>query len=156
MNNIKDLEVLSRYLSEDELKSVAKEVAYDYFSNTLKESNPHAKSNLEFYIGQGALQAVLQYGEELNFDFHAQELKEKTSKLIKSLQNYQLPDTYIKIAKEQIENQREEIQNRMKDMISNFVNGGDYPSAYSTFTQAVGEQLGDLLYNILKEKFKTK
>jgi FtsZ-binding cell division protein ZapB len=154
MSNINDLEVLSKYLSEEELKTVAKEVAYAHFSSKLKEDNPYAKSNLEFYIGQGALQAVLQYGNELNFDFHAQELKEKTSKLIKGLQNYQLPNTYTEIAKEQIESQREEIQNRMKQMISDFVNGGDYPSTYSTFTQAVGEQLGDMLYTLLEEKFK--
>lgn len=154
MSNINDLEVLSKYLSEEELKTVAKEVAYAHFSSKLKEDNPYAKSNLEFYISQGALQAVLQYGDKLNFDFHAQELKEKTSKLIKGLQSYQLPNTYTKIAEEQIESQKEEIQNRIKEMISDFVNGGEYPSIYGTFQDKVGEKLADLLYILLEEKFK--
>jgi len=156
MNEVKDLEVLSKYLSEEELKDIAKDVAYNHFSSKLKESNPHAKSNLEFYIGQGALQAVQQYGHEIDFDFHAQELKDKTSKLIKGLRDYNLPDNYQEIAKQTVEEHREEIQNRMKEKIAEFVNGDKYPSLYSTFEQCVGEQLGDLLYSMLEEKFKTK
>jgi uncharacterized membrane protein YheB (UPF0754 family) len=151
MNQANDLEVLSKYLSEEELKVIAKEVAYAHFSKHLSESNPHSKSNLDYFIGKGALQAVLQYGTELNFDFHA---KEKVSKLIKGLSRYELPDTYTKIAVEQIESQKEEIQSRMKELVSNFVNGGDYPSVYGTFTEKVGEQLGDMLYSLLEEKFK--
>jgi len=49
MSNINDLEVLSKYLSEEELKEIAKDVAFAHFSSKLKESNPYAKSNLEFY-----------------------------------------------------------------------------------------------------------
>ena len=154
MSNINDLEVLSKYLSEDELKAVAKEVAYAHFSSKLKEANPHAKSNLEFYIAQGAYQAVLQYGEQLNFDFHAQELKEKVSKNIKALTVYNLPSTYTKIAEEAIEENRGIIQDRMKNLISEFVNGGDYPNIYGTFQDKVGETLADLLYELLEEKFK--
>ena len=154
MSNINDLEVLSKYLSEEELKEIAKDVAFAHFSSKLKESNPYAKSNLEFYIGQGALQAVLQYGEELNFDFHAQELKEKISSLIKSLQTYQLPNTYTKIAEEAVENSRDAIQDRMKELISKFVNEGEYPSIYGTFQDKVGEKLADLLYTLLEEKFR--
>lgn len=113
MSNIKDLEVLQKYLSEDELKEVAREAALSYFKSRLGSQSSHAKSNLDFYIGQGALQAVLQYGAEINFDFHAQELKEKTSKLISEMRKYDLPDTYREIAEEQIESQREEIQDRL-------------------------------------------
>lgn len=156
MSQINDLEVLSKYLSEEELKVIAKEVAYEHFSSSLKKSNPHAESNLDFYIRYGALQAVLQYGTELDFDFHAKELKERVSKLIKGLSRYDLPRTYTVIAEEQVEAQREEIQDRMKELISNFVNGGDYPSVYGTFTEKVGEQLGDMLYSLLEEKFKNK
>ena len=136
------------------LLRIAKEVAYAHFSKHLSESNPHSKSNLDYFIGKGALQAVLQYGTELDFDFHAKELKERVSKLIKGLSRYELPDTYTKIAVEQIESQKEEIQSRMKELVSNFVNGGDYPSVYGTFTEKVGEQLGDMLYSLLEEKFK--
>lgn len=156
MSSLKDLEVLEKYLSEDELKNVAKEVAYNHFAKSLQEHNPYAKSNLEFYIAQGALQAVLQHGEKLDFDFHAKELKEKTSNLIKGLQSYQLPNSYTTIAEETVEEHREEIQNRMKEKITSFVNGGDYLSLYSTFEQKVGETMADLLYNLLEEKFKSK
>ena len=156
MKNPQELEVLEKYLSEDELKDVAKQVAFDYFKNNLGSQNPHRKSNLDFYLGQGCLEAVKEYGNKINFDFHAQELKEKTSKLIAKLSDYNLPDNYKEIAKEAVESHREEIQNKMKDKISSFVNGDDYPNMYKTFSEAVGEQLGDLLYNLLEEKFKTK
>ena len=154
MSNIQDLEVLQKYLSEDELKEVAREAALTYFKSSLGSQNPHAKSNLDFYIGQGALQAVLQYGAEIDFDFHAQEIKKKTSELISEMRKYDLPDTYREIAEQQIESQREEIQDRMKQLISDFVNGGDYPNAYRTFESEVGEKLGDLLYNLLEKEFK--
>ena len=42
----------------------------------------------------------------------------------------------------------------MKQLISDFVNGGDYPSAYKTFESEVGERLGDLLYSLLEKEFK--
>lgn len=154
MSNIQDLEVLQKYLSEDEFKEVAREAALTYFKSRLGSQSPHAKSNLDFYIGQGALQAVLQYGAELNFDFHAQEIKEKTSELISEMSQYNLPTTYREIAEQQIESQREEIQDRVKQLVSDFVNGGDYPNAYKTFESEVGEKLGDLLYSLLEKEFK--
>ncbi len=154
MTEVKDLEILSKYLSEDELKDVAKNVAYNHFANSLKGDNPHAKSNLDFYIGQGALQAVLQYGTELNFDFHAQELKTKVSSLIKNMKDYQLPTSYTDIAKETIEENREEIQAKMQTLVSNFVNDESYSNSYKMFTEMLGETLGDLAYGIFEREFK--
>lgn len=156
MSTVNDLDILSKYLSEEELKDIAKQVAYAHFSDTLNQSNQYAKSNLQFYIGQGALNAVLQYGQELDFDFHAQELKDRVSTLIKKLDTYNLPSTYQDIAKQYVEDNREVIQNKMEELMYDFVNNDKYPNAYGTFADKVGEQLGDMLYSMLEDKFKSK
>lgn len=153
-NKVEDLSVLERYLTADELKEVAKQVAYNCFANNLSRSNPHAKTNLEFYIGQGALNAVLQYGEELDFDFHAKELKEKVSKLIQKLSDYSLPTTYQELAKEYVLENKEVIENKMKSLLETYINGTTWDSAYTTFEQKIGETMADLLYGMLEEKFK--
>ena len=153
MSQIKDLEILEKYLSQDELKEVAKEVASNYFSNSLSKSNPYAKRNLEFYIGQGALQAVLEYGDKLDFDFHSQELKGRVSKLIKNLSVYNLPNTYVDIAKEYIESNKSIIYEKIDSLMRDFVNKEDYNTAYRTFSAYIGEAFADLLDNLLKEKY---
>ena len=153
MSQIKDLEILEKYLSQDELKEVAKEVASNYFSNSLSKSNPYAKRNLEFYIGQGALQAVLEYGDKLDFDFHSQELKGRVSKLIKNLSVYNLPNTYVDIAKEYIESNKSIIYEKIDSLMRDFVNKEDYNTAYRTFSAYIGEAFAYLLDNLLKEKY---
>lgn len=153
MSQIKDLEILEKYLSQEELKEVAKEVASNYFSSSLSKNNPYAKTNLEFYIGQGALQAVLEYGDKLDFDFHSQELKERVSKLIKNLSVYNLPNTYVDIAKEYIESNKNIIHEKIDSLMSDFVNKDDYNTAYRTFSDYIGEMFADLLDNLLKEKY---
>jgi len=156
MASIQDLEVLKNYLSEEELKEIAKDVARETFKSSLGEANPHRKSNLEFYIKQGALQAVEEYMVDFDKTELAQDMKEKTKVLIKDLSQYQLPDTYRKIAEETIETERTVIEDKIKYFISNFVNSDNYDSVYASFQDKVGEKMADLLYSLLESNFKKK
>ena len=91
--NIKDLEVLQKYLTEEELKEVAKEVAYKTFSGTLGNSNPHNGANIEYYVTQGAYEAVKQYITEGGFkeEEFVEGLKDKVKEIIEGLTWYRLP-----------------------------------------------------------------
>jgi len=151
---IKDLELLSKYLSEEELKEVAKNVAASKMSLYFDAKNQNRKSNLEYYIQQGALLSV----EECLSDFDKKELvsllKEKTIENIKSLQIYHLPNSYEQIAKDVIKENEQIIKDKMNLLISNFVNGSEWDSMYNRFTKDLGDIFGDLLYSMLEKNFK--
>lgn len=151
---IKDLELLSKYLSEEELKDVAKNVAMEKMSVYFDEKNAHRKSNLEYYIQKGALLSV----EECLSDFDKNELvsllKEKTINNIKSLRSYDLPRNYEQIAKDVIKENEQIIKDKMNSLISNFVNGSEWDSMYNRFTRDLGDMFGDLLYSMLEKNFK--
>jgi hypothetical protein len=154
MKTLQDLEVLERYLSEEELKGVAKDVARELFRSSLGEKNPHRKANLDYYIGQGALQAVEEYMVDFDKEELASDLKARTKALIKTFSVYNLPDTYIQIAKEEIENSKQLIKDKINKYVDDFVNGTEYPNSYGKFSEILGEQLGDVVYNILGKEFK--
>jgi cation transport regulator ChaC len=102
MRTLQDLEVLERYLSEEELKEVAKDVARELFRSSLGGKNPHRRTNLDYYIGQGALQAVEEYMVDFDKEELASNLKARTKTIIKGMSVYNLPDNYIQIAKDEI------------------------------------------------------
>jgi hypothetical protein len=154
MTTIKDLEVLEKYLSADELKKIAKEVAKELFEDSLGSQNPNRKSNLDYYIGQGALKAVEEYMVDFDKDELVKDLKEKTKSNIKKLTVYHLPDDYNKIAKQEIEKNKQLIKDKISKYIDDFVNGEEYPNSYRTFSEFLGEQFSDTIYNILGKEFK--
>ena len=154
MKTLQDLEVLERYLSEDELKEVAKDVARELFKSRLGEKNPNRRTNLDYYIGQGALQAIEDYMLDFDKDELASDLKTRTKTLIKNLSVYNLPDNYKEIAKEEIENSQQLIKDKINKYIDDFVNGEEYPNSYRTFSEFLGEQFGDVVYTILGREFK--
>lgn len=154
-NTIKDLEVLEKYLSEEELKEVARSVAFDAFKNSIGSINSeNRKSNYEWYLKQGALEAVREHISDFDANSLTKDLQKKTKELIQKLTVYQLPDTYQKIAKEYIENNKHIIEDKMQKIMQNFVNKEDYNTAYSTFQEFIGERFGDLLYSLLEKEFK--
>lgn len=154
MKALQDLEVLEKYLSEEELKEVAKDVARELFRSSLGNKNPHRKTNLDYYIGQGALQAVEEYMVDFDKEELASDLKTRTKSIIKGMSVYNLPDTYIQIAKEEIENSRQLIKDKINKYIEDFVNGTEYPNSYGKFSEVLGDQLGDTVYIILEKAFK--
>ena len=83
MNSLKDLEVLQKYLSEDELKDVAKQVAYDTFRNSIGSGNVHSKDNIEFYIKHGAYEAVVQHAKENQLEDISELSKQLNTKVAK-------------------------------------------------------------------------
>jgi hypothetical protein len=154
MKTLQDLEVLERYLSEDELKEVAKDVARELFRSSLGKNNPNRRTNLDYYIGQGALQAIEEYMIDFDKEELASDLKARTKTLIKSFSVYNLPDTYIQIAKEEIENSKQMIKDKINKYVDDFVNGTEYPNSYGKFSEILGEQFGDVVYSILGKEFK--
>jgi hypothetical protein len=154
MKTLQDLEVLERYLSEEELKEVAKDVARELFRSSLGEKNPHRRTNLDYYIGQGALQAVEEYMVDFDKEELASNLKARTKTIIKGMSVYNLPDNYIQIAKDEIEASKEMIKDKINKYINDFVNGTEYPNSYGKFYEILGEQLGDVVYSILGKEFK--
>jgi len=66
MTNIDDLEVLKKYLSDDELKDIAKQVAFESFRRYLGNDNPNAKENYEYYAKYGALQSIIEYSKDFD------------------------------------------------------------------------------------------
>jgi hypothetical protein len=154
MKTLQDLEVLERYLSEEELKEVAKDVARELFRSSLGGKNPHRRTNLDYYIGQGALQAVEEYMVDFDKEELASNLKARTKTIIKGMSVYNLPDNYIQIAKDEIEASKEMIKDKINKCINDFVNGEEYPNSYRTFSEFLGEQFGEVVYSILGKEFK--
>ncbi|HLS54065.1 MAG TPA: hypothetical protein VK031_08840, partial [Tissierellaceae bacterium] len=111
--NIKDLEVLEKYLSEEELKEVAKEVAYNAFKSSLGVENPFSASNLNFYTSQGAYEAVKQHITDNDFreEEFVEELRSRVSSVIKGLNYYQLP--LDEVIEEVVDEKKGEIRDRI-------------------------------------------
>lgn len=156
MKTIKDLEILEKYLSPDELKEVAKEVAYRQFTDSIGKQNPHAKANYEYYLKHGAVEAVREHISDFDKETLAKDLTTKTKSLIQKLSVYNLPKDYEDIARQCIVDNKELVENAIKKHISKFVNDEDYCNTYSTFQEKVGETMADIIYGLLEKEFKEK
>lgn len=152
---LKDLEVLSRYLSEEELKEVAREVAYTSFKDSIGSGNPHSKANIDYYISQGAYQAVKEHAEaheEIDFKEMSKVLNSKVNALIKGLHLYQLK--YEHIIEEAVENRAGDIKRKVDDLITQFLDDEEsYSGIYKKVEQDLGYFLGEHLMTHLKESF---
>lgn len=151
--NITDLEVLSKYLSEEELKEVAKDAAKELFRNSMSLSNPNAKSNVDFYAKHGAYLAVKEYAEandEIDFEEMSKSLNKKVDFVIKGLKSYQLG--YDHILKEVVENRREDIQRRVDEILNNLLQDEE---SYSGVYKRVEGDLGYVIAEHLMEHFKS-
>lgn len=154
MAEIKDLEILEKYLSQDELKEVAKKVAFEAFKNSIGKDNPHNKSNYEFYLKQACFDAAKEHMIDFDYTEVIPSLQKRVLELVKSLNVYNLPNTYVKIAEEEIEKNRLMIEDKVKDLLTDFVSRENYNSAYTTFSEYIGDMFSGLLHNLLKEKFQ--
>lgn len=155
---LKDLEILEKYLSEDELKGIAKSVAYESFKSSIGSYNSkNRESNYEYYLKYGALEAVREHISEFDAQALVGDLQDKTRRLIKSLSIYHLPDNYKDIAYQCIEDNKFIIEDKMKSHITNFVNNEkefSYGGAYNTFSEYIGQQMTDIIYHLFEEHFK--
>lgn len=153
MSKVTDLEVLSKYLSEDELKDVARQVAYELFKSSIGVDNPHAKVNLEYYIKHGAYEAVVQHATEngvVDIDELSKSLNTKVAKIITGLESYQIP--YQNLITEAVQANKETIVRHVEETIKNAMEDTEkYNSIYQQVNSSIGEYLGDTLMNHLKE-----
>ena len=151
-HEIKDLDILSKYLSEEELKEVAKSVAYKAFSSHMGVSNPHNKVNLDYYAGHGAYLAVKQHLTDGEIEEFGADLKVRVKGMIGGMQSYQLPTEFKDLVKEAVTANREVIQTKVNQLVKQFLdNPTKYDSAFGELTNYIGELMSELLLTSLKE-----
>src|SRR5690554_3560336 len=94
---IKELDVLAKYLDEQELKEIAASAAYDLFKSSIGTLNEHGKENLDYYVKHGAYEAVRQHAQENEVDMArlSKDLNTKVAKLISELRSYQIPYKHL-------------------------------------------------------------
>lgn len=157
-NQIKDLEVLKKYLSDAELKEVAREVAYDTFKNAIGRNNSNSKENLEFYIKHGAYQAVVQHAKENSLEDISElskQLNTKVAKIISGLESYQIP--YSDMIKEALSANKETVIRKVDSILEEVCSNDDsYDSVSHKVKESIGDWLGEKLMGYLKESFKSE
>ena len=158
MSQITELDILSKYLDEDELKEIAKQAAYDLFKSSIGPDNPHRKANIEFYAIRGAMLAMKEAQDITFLDTLQSEFNAKVKRAVKSLQWYQI-DTkqfgYTKIVENAIKTNESTIINKINELVNAKVNNDeDYDSLCSNVNDYVGECMGSLIYEMLEQKFK--
>lgn len=156
--NITDLEVLSKYLSDEELKEVAKDVAKEQFRRAMHPSNPSSDSNVDFYAKQGAYLAVKEYAEEndkIDLESLSAELNKKINGVIKGLNFYQLDCN--EIVKEAVENRRGDITRRVDDIITQLLADEEsYAGVYKKVEGDLGYIIAEQFMEHLRNSFKQK
>ena len=160
--NIKDLEVLQKYLSEEELKEVAKQVAYESFRNSMGSGNPNNKSNIDFYAKYGAYEAVKQHITDGGFreEEFVDELRERVKGIIKRLSRYDVP--LDSVVEEILEEKRDEVRVKVDDVWKEWVSKeeDDFGSLYSCISRSgadyISEYIIETFENSLKDKFQSK
>lgn len=155
MKQLKELDVLSKYLSDDELKEIAKDVAKEEIHNYLGMQNLHRHTNFEFYVTHGAFEAVKEYASSFDKEKLANSLNERVEQIIQNMQSYELPETYDEMVNEALKNNKDRIQFKIHKLVSRMINDEDeWPNLHSTFSNYVGGVFADLLYDILEKNFK--
>lgn len=155
---VKELEVLEKYLCEKDLREVAIRVAYDAMKDSLGKENPYAKTNAEYFMREAFLQGINKHlGNDTVFTSEIIEIsKKKIKKQISSTQRYQLPRRFDELVEKAIESNEDKIKEKINSIADDFVNSDDYFSAHQRFTDAIGQNVGDLIYSLLEENFKKK
>lgn len=153
---VQDLDILSKYLSKEELKEIAKQAAYDKFSSYLGKDNPNRRSNYDYYIKYGALESVREHMKDFDVQKLTKQLENKVRDIIKNMQSYHLPDEYKEIAKQYMLDNKNIITSKIDNLLKDFVNSEGYQSCHSSFKDYVGEVFSEILYTMLEDRFKSK
>ena len=153
---LKDLEVLEKYLSKEELKEVAKEVAYNAFSRHLGKANPHGKANLEYYIRWGAFEAVKKHITENEFkeEEFVDKLRVKVDRLITRLTPYDI--NLNEAVKKAIEIHKPYIQANVEEAVQEYFDlpQDDFNSLYSKLDRSATDMLQDFVITKFIESVK--
>lgn len=153
---LKDLEVLEKYLSEKELKEVAKEVAYNTFNRYLGKENLNKKSNMSHFIRWGAYEAVKKHITENDFkeEEFVDKLRGKVDKLINRLTPFEL--NLNETIKEAIGLEKPRIQSYINKTVDKYLGlpDDDYDSMYSKLNRSTTDMLQDFVITKFIESVK--
>ena len=157
MSKIKDLEILKQYLNEDELKSIAKEAAYDLFKNSIGPDNPNRKDNIEWYAKQGALLAMKESMTDLDLSELQSTFNTKVNSVIKKIDYYNISDDFNKMLQTALIKHKENVENKVNELIAAKINNdSDMNSIYNKCNESVADAFSDILYNAVELHFKKK
>ena len=161
MTQVKDLEILSKYLSDDELKGIAKQAAYDLFKSSIsQEENKYAKDNIAYYITQGAMMAMTESIEPIKAELQ-EGFNDRIKRAIKDLSLYSLIgnkqyglDPIITAA---IKSHEGGIKIKIDEIIGRIINNdADCDSLYSKAQDSIGDVFAELLTELLRTKYEKK
>lgn len=148
---IKDLDVLAKYLDEQELKEIAASAAYDLFKSSLGTLNEYGKKNLDYYMKYGAYEAVRQHAQENEVDIArlSKNLNTRVAELISELKSYQIP--YEHLLDAALVANKETIERKVNSVIDRLVTDDEkYDSVYRACTERVGEVIAEVVTAALK------
>lgn len=162
MKTIKDLDILSKYLDEDELKDIAKEVAKEAFKNNIGLQNPYRKENIEYYLIRGAFMVLYENMQDASINL--QELfNVKIAQAIKKISLYDLQygnwSNLSQMVNSSLEPHKNAIDFRVAEIIkeSYLSATNDYnDKLYTKVFDIVGETVSELINDSLKLKFNEK
>ena len=157
MSKIEDLEILKQYLSENELKEIAKEAAFSLFKSHIGPDNPHKKDNIEYFAKQGALLAMQEAMTDLDLSELQSTFNSKINSIVKKLDWWSIYKEFDKPLQAAINNNKETIENKVNEVIALKVNNdSEMDSIYSKCNESIADTFGDILYNAVELHFKKK
>jgi hypothetical protein len=155
MSKIEDLEILKQYLSEDELKSIAKEAAYSLFKSSIGPDNPHRKDNIEYYCKQGALLALKESMTDLDLSELQSEFNAKIKRLVKRIDWYNIHKEFDTMLKTAISTHEDAVKIKVNEVISKKINDDEsHDSIYSRCQDSIADAFSGVIYLTMKEHFK--
>ena len=161
MTQVKDLEILSKYLSDDELKDIAKNAAYDLFKGSIsQEDNKYAKDNISYYITQGAMMAMADAIEPIKTELQ-EGFNERIIRAIKELSIYSLIGNktygFDPIITDAIQAHKEAIKAKVDEIVNHVINDDcDSDSLYGKTQDTIGNVFAEMLTDMLRAKYEKK
>lgn len=159
MNKIKDLEILKEYLSEEELKEIAKSAAYDLFKNNLAvgEDAYYRKENLSYYATKGAMMAMEEFYKPFISELTSG-YKDRIIAAIKKIDHYDVTlhnARYKELFNQAIEQHKSLIESKTTEIITKYVNDEtQFGNFYDKMIDIIGTSFSDMLYSLLESNFK--
>lgn len=153
-----ELEVLSKYLTTEELKEIAKEVAKEAFKSSIGAENPHSKENIQYFTIQGAMMAMRDAIDPIRSELQPH-FNDRILKAINGLSYYSIIGNKTYRLDEMINNalsvHETEITKRVNKIIEDgYLNPG---AKYSDeLYRAVYDRVGDNVNQIINEALELK
>lgn len=160
MTKIEELDIVSKYLDQDDLEQIAKQAAYDLFKDTISiKNNKYARDNIEFYITKGTMLAMTQELEPIRKELQST-FNKKVLKAVEKLDSYDICKEeygFTKILKDVIEINKPIIEEKITSILSELVNNDEaWGSIYSKVQTSIGDIFADVILSLIEGKYKSK